>query len=316
MYNPPFMMYNLILITQKVWDDIMYDLGIHIENFNPRIYYTLKRKFDETHITRYHCHDFISLIYVLSGSCTYNINDTLYHVKKGDMMVYNPGVYHGKMMNPGDEIMELHTGIGNICMEGLPKDHLIHDDVCPVFSLPEQEQDFLKCCSDIFYEQEKSRPGCELMLKINVMKLIVLFLKAPRKEPEETEGTSGNSETACVQFESYDKAAIVSTLIFYLNENYMRQISLDSISKSIYMSPAYISKVFKEEMGESPINYLIKIRLAKARELLLEGRHSIKAIARTVGYDDVYHFSKLFKKYHDVSPSKVKKAAGVQTRSQ
>lgn len=280
----------------------MYDLGINIVNFNPRIYYTLKRKFDETHITNYHCHDFISMIYVLSGSCTYNIADTLYQVKKGDMLICNPGVYHGKLMKPGDNILELHTGFGNIFLEGLPKNCLINPVACPVISLPEHEQEFLKCCGDIFYEQENNEPGCELMQKINVMKLLVLFLRATHIEQE-------CSKSTYVNFESFDKTAIVSTLISFLDENYMRQISLDTISKSIYMSPAYISKVFKEEMGESPINYLIKIRLAKARELLLDGKLSIKAIARAVGYEDVYHFSKLYKKYQGLSPSKVRKQA-------
>ena len=285
---------------QKAWDDTMYDLGINIENFNPRIYYTLKRKFDDTHITNYHCHDFISMIYVLSGSCTYNIDDTLYHIKKGDMLVFNPGVYHGKMMNTGEEILEMHTGIGNICVEGLPKNHLINFAISPVISLPEHEQEFLRCCSDIFFEQKNNEPGCELMLKIHVMKLLVLFLKAINTPQNPGENT-------CVNFESIDKAAIVSTLLTFLNENYMHQISLDTISKNIYMSPAYISKVFKEEMGESPINYLIKVRLAKARELLLGERLSIKAAARMVGYDDVYHFSKLFKKYYNTPPSKIRK---------
>lgn len=277
----------------------MYDLGINIENFNPHIYYTVKRKFDDTYKTNYHCHDYVSMIYVLSGTCTYNICDTLYQVKKGDMLVCNPGVYHDKIMRSGEEILELHTGFGNISLEGLPKNCLIEPSTCPVMSLPEHEQEFLKCCSDIFYEQKKNEPGCELMLKINVMKLLVLFLKATYIAQE-------GSENTCINFESFDKAAIVNTLISFLNENYMHQISLDTISKNIYMSPAYISKVFKEEMGESPINYLIKIRLAKARELLLEGNHSIKTVARTVGYEDAYYFSKLYKKYHNVSPSKVK----------
>ena len=151
----------------------MYDLGINIENFNPRIYYTLKRKFDDTHITNYHCHDFVSIVYVLSGSCTYNINDTLYQVRKGDILVCNPEVYHGKIMNPGEEILELHTGLGNIYLEGLPKNCLLEPSACPVISMPEHEQEFLKCCSDIFYEQANNEPGCELMLKINVMKMLV-----------------------------------------------------------------------------------------------------------------------------------------------
>jgi AraC-like DNA-binding protein len=243
------------------------------------------------------------MIYVLSGSCTYHIGDSMYQVKKGDMLVFNPGVYHTKIVKPGEEILELHTGFGNVYVEGLPKNHLIEDAACPVISLLNHEQEFLKCCSDICYEQENNEPGCELMLKINFMKLLVLFLKATHIEKQ-------RNETSMINFDSYEKAAIVSTLMTFLNENYMRPISLDTISKSIYLSPAYISKVFKEEMGETPINYLIKIRLAKARELLLDGRLSIKAVSRMVGYQDVYYFSKLYKKYHHVSPSKIRKSTG------
>lgn len=72
----------------------------------------------------------------------------------------------------------------------------------------------------------------------------------------------------------------------------------------MYLSPVYISKIFKDETDESPINYLIKIRLEKAATILSEDNESsIKQIANQVGYDDAYHFSKLFKKYYGHSPS-------------
>jgi YesN/AraC family two-component response regulator len=78
----------------------------------------------------------------------------------------------------------------------------------------------------------------------------------------------------------------------------------------MYLSPVYISKIFKEETGESPINYLIKIRLEKAKDILRsDDGGSIKSIANQVGYDDVYHFSKLFKKYYGISPLYYKKKA-------
>jgi YesN/AraC family two-component response regulator len=76
----------------------------------------------------------------------------------------------------------------------------------------------------------------------------------------------------------------------------------------MYLSPVYISRIFKEVTGESPINYLIKIRLAKAKELLEKDDSSnVKAIGTAVGYDDVYHFSKLFKKYYGISPLNYRK---------
>ena len=69
-----------------------------------------------------------------------------------------------------------------------------------------------------------------------------------------------------------------------------------------------MSKIFKAETGDTPIRYLINIRLEKAKELLENGwEGSIQEVAMEVGYDDAYHFSKLFKKRYGVSPSKVLK---------
>ena len=78
---------------------------------------------------------------------------------------------------------------------------------------------------------------------------------------------------------------------------------MDLIAKNMYLSSAYISKIFKEETGEAPINYLIKLRLEKAKEQLeTMPRESVKTVSTNVGYDDVYYFSKLFKKYYGMSP--------------
>ena len=60
-------------------------------------------------------------------------------------------------------------------------------------------------------------------------------------------------------------------------------------------------------MGDSPINYLIRIRLSKAKELLESSKLSVKEISEAVGYKDPYYFSKLYKKYYGKSPSKTRK---------
>ena len=83
----------------------------------------------------------------------------------------------------------------------------------------------------------------------------------------------------------------------------MEDISLDKISKNMYLSPVYISKIFKEETGTSPINYLIQIRLEKAKQILEKDTMPINMVAKAVGYEDAYYFSKLFKKYYGMSPS-------------
>ena len=142
------------------------------------------------------------------------------------------------------------------------------------------------------------------MLKAQLMKMLLLIIRELSGEEMQEKQNSYN-------FESYNKSYVVRRIITYLDENYASKISLDKIAQNMYLSPVYISKIFKEETGESPINYLIKIRLEKARDILVSGEGgSIKAIANSVGYDDVYHFSKLFKKHYGISPLYYRKTMG------
>ena len=109
-------------------------------------------------------------------------------------------------------------------------------------------------------------------------------------------------------FESVNKKYVVEQIVSYFEDHYAEKISLDTIAENMYLSPFYISKIFKSETGEAPIRHLINIRLQKALELLQkEGYTNIKEVAAAVGYDDAYHFSKLFKKAYDVTPMEYRK---------
>ena len=105
------------------------------------------------------------------------------------------------------------------------------------------------------------------------------------------------------EFKSVNKKYVVQQIMHYMETHYKEKISLDQIAANMYLSSFYISKIFKSETGDTPINYLISLRMQKARELLDENpEQSIQAVAMAVGYEDAYHFSKLFKKYFGLSP--------------
>jgi YesN/AraC family two-component response regulator len=114
---------------------------------------------------------------------------------------------------------------------------------------------------------------------------------------------SGNIISSEFIIDTYEKSGMVNSIITYFNEHYQDQISLGQIAKNMYLSAVYISKIFKEEFGDSPINYLIRVRLERARELLESGKYTVKSAARSVGYKDAYHFSRLYKKHMGCPPS-------------
>lgn len=92
----------------------------------------------------------------------------------------------------------------------------------------------------------------------------------------------------------------------YIRNNYSKDISLDEVSQAVNISPYYFSKIFKEDVGEGFVEYLTKIRMDKAKELLTTTEYSMKEICSMVGYADPNYFSRSFKKNVGVTPTEYK----------
>ncbi len=96
--------------------------------------------------------------------------------------------------------------------------------------------------------------------------------------------------------------SIVKKAQNYIQENYSHDISLDDVSRAVNISPYYFSRVFKDESGENFIEYLTRVRVEKAKELLADPSLSVKLISSMCGYSDPNYFSRLFKKQTDMTP--------------
>ena len=94
----------------------------------------------------------------------------------------------------------------------------------------------------------------------------------------------------------------------YIKQNYMKDISLDDISRYCNISSYYFSKLFKQETGENYVEYLSRVRIENAKKMLSDSESSIKEISYSVGFSDPNYFSRAFKKYEGVSPTEYKDA--------
>lgn len=88
----------------------------------------------------------------------------------------------------------------------------------------------------------------------------------------------------------------------YIFAHSHEQLSLDMIAEQVGMSPFYISKLFKEQLGVNYIDYLTECRIDHAKKLMQQVEYSLKEIAFEVGYHDPNYFSKVFKKSTNYSP--------------
>ncbi len=89
----------------------------------------------------------------------------------------------------------------------------------------------------------------------------------------------------------------------YIGEHMADEISLHAVANFIDLSPNYFTTLFKEYTGETFMDYVIRVRIDKAKELLTTGQFKVYEVANTVGYSDARYFSEIFKKWVGMAPA-------------
>lgn len=95
--------------------------------------------------------------------------------------------------------------------------------------------------------------------------------------------------------------------IYYIEENYFRNISLNNIAAAININSSYLSRLFKNDTGLNVTEFLNKTRVEKSVSLIDEGKYSLKEISYKVGIKNYNYFFRLFKKIIGVTPSEYKR---------
>lgn len=93
----------------------------------------------------------------------------------------------------------------------------------------------------------------------------------------------------------------------YIMKHYMENIGLSCVAEEVELSECYLSKLFVMETGETFIHFLTRYRIDKACEMLRSSNLKIYEVAKNIGYENVEHFSRVFKKAMGLSPIEYKK---------
>lgn len=106
-----------------------------------------------------------------------------------------------------------------------------------------------------------------------------------------------------IEIRSRKDKRLVKVIKDFIMKHYHEPISLNVIAENIYLSPSYISDLFKNQTGENITDYLARVRIEKAKILLKDLQIKSYEIGEMVGYKDPAYFSKVFKKVVGVSPN-------------
>lgn len=105
-------------------------------------------------------------------------------------------------------------------------------------------------------------------------------------------------------------ADVIFRAIDYVKKNYMNKITLEETAAYVFLSPAYFSRVFKEELGENFNSYVNKTRVQAAARMLLNDTTALVDISSMTGFETQSYFSKVFKRVMGVTPGKYRESRG------
>ncbi|NLW07186.1 MAG: response regulator [Clostridia bacterium] len=104
--------------------------------------------------------------------------------------------------------------------------------------------------------------------------------------------------------------ALINRACEYIEANYAKDLTLDGVARQVYLSPCYFSRLFKQIKGCNFVDYLTRVRLQAAKELLLSTNLPVAEIATRAGYRDARYFGQVFKKQEGYTPSVFRKIGG------
>ena len=250
---------------------------------------------DYAHHTRsLHKHeDRCELLFVRYGGSDYVVGEQTYRVRKGDMIITNSGVLHDEWLGKDDTVAYYSLAIGDLELPDLPLNHLMSDDMQPVIPTGEHYEFFNFMLSSIYELMVSKEQGVEETCHHLMVAVLSLLLHL-------------------MQSDDFKKESVVSSSLImdvraYLDEHYMEDISLQTISQKFFVSSYHLSHVFKDETGYSPMNYVYRRRIGEAQTLLITTKDTITDIAVRVGFSNPNNFNIQFQKQVGLSPRQYRK---------
>ena len=234
-----------------------------------------------------HSHDFCEILYVAGGAGEAILERKKFRLAPGDLVVVNPGTLHEERSDAKAPLRLIFLAIRDFAVPGLPAGCLSQEKY-RVLSCGEYQYKMDIYLRELLQETSSQIEFYQEISQGLVSALLVLVMRLIRINPEDEAALSQE----CQKIKDY------------LDQNFTSLITLDSLSETVYISKHYLSHLFKEQTGISPIKYLTSKRMEKACELLSETELPVSEVSKAVGYENPLYFSQVFKRVYGISPVK------------
>ena len=250
------------------------------------------------HTMRKHCHDHFEIYFITKGNCCYFIENKVYHLQPGDIILIPEGIMHNTEYQNTVYSRKLIS-----CSQ-----YFIPDSVKP--KLPSllhlyRNPDIVDQINAIYDKIEEEYANMDDMsediFKCYINMLFFLLVRNPNQcEPEED-----------------DDRHYVEDALDYLQNNFASNLTLSDMSERYFVSSEHFSRVFKKKVGFNFSEYVNILRLQKAESMLRQQNAvTITEVAQSCGFNDSNYFSVQFKKLYGISPKRFQSSSRARAEKQ
>ena len=262
-------------------------------------------------------HEFI---FLLDGSAIAEYNGEKYHLTRSNLLYLRPNVVHHLEVEPGG-----HFRAHCVHFDWFPIDERLNFTAEQLYIFPRNTDE-----ERAFIEQLKQRPAYEisdfylptLLRDLDYDVIAPLFqelyyyfcrhdLRSQLRQRalflqiiSELLGTQLTGEGVV---RNHSRQKTISDAIRYMQAHFSEPITTPLLAAKTGLSPKYFGVLFKEMTGMAVHDYLLDIRIREAKRLLLSSPASLAEISQMVGIDDVFYFTKLFKRHEGITPGKYRR---------
>lgn len=257
----------------------------------------------------FHWHNYLEISYVKQGKGRYYIESKTYDMEEGDIVVINNIEPHYMEVLPPQKMLQPVVMFDPKLVWSDESRMFDFQYLKPFFDRSSNFSNKIDSKSDIgrkifrllteIEEEYTFEPvGYKHMIKAKLLHIVTYLIRHFQDSEKQLESISQKSR----------KLQKMELVFDYINRNYSRKIPLKELSSKAFMSPNYFSAFFKESTGFSPVEYLNKVRVSKAVELLKSTDKDICEISLDCGYANLANFNKMFRKHTGMTPSTVRRS--------
>jgi len=239
-------------------------------------------------------HKEIEIQLFVSGEGRYFIRGKTYHIRKNTVLIIHGNEIHRYLPHPDSFIKRYNLIFGKPSMDARPVSAKILRELVGIhaMSLPEMEATECQYLMEEIARECKTQKEYWKELAADGIKKILVLLKRSLSANKVVQ-PSDNS--------------VVGRVIPYLENNYFNRLSLEEVSAKFFLSPYYLSRIFKKHTGFGFKEYLIHLRISEAKNMLLSKEMKVSAIAHNVGFHELSSFNLNFRRLTGYTPSAYRK---------